>query len=38
MTLCPSSTKWRLLGDAYIHGIMRGEAFNEEKCEHMLVE
>jgi hypothetical protein len=24
---------WQLVGDAYVHGIMNGEAFEEKKCE-----
>lgn len=24
---------WQLVGDAYVHGIMNGEAFEENKCE-----
>ncbi|MCJ1379676.1 hypothetical protein MMC17_002778 [Xylographa soralifera] len=27
--------KWELVGDAYIHGIMNGEAFVEEKCKYI---
>jgi hypothetical protein len=27
---------WELKGDAYVHGIMGGEAFDEEKCAPML--
>jgi Heterokaryon incompatibility protein (HET) len=29
--------KWRLVGDAYIHGIMDGEAFDEGSCESMIL-
>ena len=36
--LRPVSTRWRLLGDAYVHGIMRGEAFKEERCGRMSLE
>jgi hypothetical protein len=32
------SNRWRLLGDAYVHGIMRGEAFKEDSCEPILLE
>ena len=28
---------FRLIGDAYVHGIMRGEAFQTDKCHTMLV-
>jgi hypothetical protein len=27
--------KWRFVGDAYVHGIMQGEAFEEGLCEQM---
>ncbi|MCJ1250485.1 hypothetical protein MMC30_007713 [Trapelia coarctata] len=27
--------RWRLMGDCYVHGIMLGEVFAEEKCETM---
>ena len=27
--------KWKLVGVAYIHGVMYGEAFEEDKCETM---
>jgi hypothetical protein len=29
------STAWRLVGDAYVHGIMNGTAFEEHKCRKM---
>jgi hypothetical protein len=25
-------TRWRLIGDCYIHGMMKGEAFQEDEC------
>ena len=28
---------WELIGDCYVHGIMRGEAFREEECETMRI-
>ena len=28
-------TKWELIGDSYVHGIMHGEAFEEQKCKDM---
>jgi hypothetical protein len=28
-----TSKHWRVVGDSYIHGIMEGEVFGEEKCE-----
>ena len=27
--------KWELIGDSYVHGIMHGEAFEEQKCKDM---
>jgi len=27
--------EFRLVGDAYVHGVMRGEAFQEDKCQRM---
>jgi hypothetical protein len=27
--------KWKLVGAAYVHGVMYGEAFEEDKCETM---
>jgi hypothetical protein len=27
------STRWELVGDTYVHGIMYGEAFAEEECK-----
>lgn len=32
-----SDRTWRLIGDAYIHGIMYGGAFEEDKCENILL-
>jgi hypothetical protein len=29
--------RWRLIGDAYIHGIMAGEAFDGNKCMDMYI-
>jgi hypothetical protein len=26
---------WELVGDAYVHGVMSGELWNEEKCQRM---
>jgi hypothetical protein len=28
---------FQLIGDAYIHGIMRGEAFQDVKCKRLLI-
>lgn len=33
-----SSPNWELLGDCYVHGIMSGELFEQEKCEVMWIE
>jgi hypothetical protein len=27
--------KWKLVGDAYVHGMMDGEAWDVEECEEM---
>lgn len=27
--------RWRMVGECYVHGIMRGEAFEEVKCERI---
>lgn len=32
-----SSVRYRLVGDAYVHGIMRGEGFDESRCESMVL-
>jgi hypothetical protein len=34
-TTSTSAPRWVLVGDAYIHGVMYGEAFDEEKCERI---
>jgi hypothetical protein len=31
----PEGSRWQLVGDCYVHGIMKGEAFEELKCETM---
>jgi hypothetical protein len=31
------SEKWRLVGDAYVHGIMEGETFDESSCESIIL-
>jgi hypothetical protein len=28
---------WILIGESYVHGLMKGEAWNAEKCEQMWV-
>jgi hypothetical protein len=33
----PIAASWELVGDSYVHGIMNGEAFNQEKCKEMHV-
>jgi hypothetical protein len=25
--------RWQIVGEAYVHGAMKGEAFEQEKCE-----
>jgi hypothetical protein len=35
LILRPHGSNWQLIGDSYIHGIMRGEGFEENKCEDM---
>lgn len=34
----PVRGKWKLLGESYMHGIMRGEAFDESRSETMWIE
>jgi hypothetical protein len=29
---------WELVGDIYVHGIIQGEAFKEDKCEEIRIE
>lgn len=29
--------RWKLVGDAYVHGIMHGEAFDEDRCQTMWI-
>jgi Heterokaryon incompatibility protein (HET) len=31
------SEKWNLIGDCYVHGIMKGEGFAREKCHDILI-
>jgi hypothetical protein len=31
------SGRWELVGDCYVHGVMKGEKFDEEKCVDILV-
>jgi hypothetical protein len=28
---------WKVIGDAYVHGIMKGEGWREEKCERVFI-
>jgi hypothetical protein len=28
-------SRWELIGEAYVHGIMRGEAWDEKGCEEI---
>ena len=30
-----SDPHWELIGESYVHGIMKGEAYDEERCEIM---
>jgi hypothetical protein len=30
--------KWAFVGDSYVHGIMQGEAFYEDRCEKVVLE
>jgi len=32
LILRPNGVLWELIGDSYIHGIMMGEAFEQERC------
>ncbi|KAH8812124.1 heterokaryon incompatibility protein-domain-containing protein [Xylogone sp. PMI_703] len=37
--LRPTSRKtWQLLGDGYVHGIMKGEIWNKEQCEDIYLQ
>jgi hypothetical protein len=29
--------RWNLVGDAYVHGIMKGEIFEENKCKPLII-
>lgn len=33
--LRPRGKEWELIGDAYVHGMARGELWNQEKCGDM---
>nr|UMZ45313.1 hypothetical protein [Paramyrothecium sp.] len=35
--LLGSETRWEIVGDAYVHGVMFGEAFDEARCETMWI-
>nr|UMZ45361.1 hypothetical protein [Paramyrothecium roridum] len=35
--LLGSEARWKIVGDAYVHGVMFGEAFDESKCETMWI-
>ncbi|KAF2228474.1 hypothetical protein EV356DRAFT_457751 [Viridothelium virens] len=30
--------KWNHIGECYVHGLMEGEAFEEERCEDIDIE
>jgi len=32
------NSRWMLIGDSYVHGIMHGEGFEEMKCERMWIQ
>jgi len=32
-----NNRKWNLIGDCYVHGIMKGEGFSREKCHDILI-
>ena len=34
---CSNGKDWRLVGDAYVHGVMHGEAFEEKKCRRIVL-
>ena len=31
----PRASKWVFVGDAYVHGIMQGQAFDKDMCKEM---
>jgi len=31
-------SRWTLIGDSYVHGIMHGDAFEETKCKTMWIQ
>ncbi|KAK1752747.1 heterokaryon incompatibility protein-domain-containing protein [Echria macrotheca] len=37
LMLRPCGQEWELLGDSYVHGIMQGESFDENKCEPLTI-
>lgn len=37
VALRPRGTDWELLGTCYVHGIMSGELWEEERCREMWV-
>jgi hypothetical protein len=32
------SESWNLIGEAYVHGIMKGEKWNDEACREMILQ
>lgn len=34
---CPGREIWELVGEAYVHGIMEGEAWDSTKCGKILI-
>lgn len=37
LILRPRGDRWELIGDAYVHGVMQGEAFKEEECGELVL-
>lgn len=33
LVIRPGGRNWQLIGESYVHGIMKGEVWDEEKCE-----
>ncbi|KIW00557.1 uncharacterized protein PV09_07912 [Verruconis gallopava] len=38
LILRPKKRNWELIGDCYVHGMVKGELWDEAKCEHMWIE
>lgn len=37
LVLRKRDTDWELIGHAYVPGLMKGEQWNEEKCERIII-